>query len=265
MPRPEQHPHFWTLGAIAVTTLAVTVVAFHLVQSALYWSFSGESLLASIELSEQIERLELGQFRLVRAAGTMVNLLLALALFPAVRPLRNFNSNAGFFAWLGATLNGVAAGAYPIISTALNRGDWAWFTVGAENALGWKIAIFLAGGAVTTAAISWSRVLVEGFLGRDSDRGSILSLLTSTSCVAWIAGGVLLLIFHPASAAYAFVGPAAAFTGAAGLVAIYFRSRLPRARTPHRPDRIENSAAWLFAGAVSLVALVAASSTGFLR
>ncbi len=258
-------PDLWTLSAIAVTAFAVTLLAFHLGQSLTYWSFTGESLPASMGLGEQFERLQAGQYRVVRAAGAAVNLVLALILYPAVRPLRDQDPGVGLFSWLAATLNGVVASAYPIVSTAVNRGDWAWLTVGVESVFAWKITIFFGGAMVLTAAVWRSRTLGEVFLGRGSNRRSISNALASTSCFTWIGASVLVLLVHPAGFNYAIVAPVMALTGAGGLAAVLLRSRLPRARTPHRPDPIERSVAWLMVGVVSSVALVSASSAGFLH
>jgi len=216
-------------------------------------------------LSGQIERLEAGQFQIVRTAGTVANLLVAIVFYRWVRPLRDRGATEGLFAWLVASLSGAAAGAFPMVSMAVNRGDWAWFTVGVEAKLAWTIAILAAAAIVLIVAMLESRSLIELFLGRGADRSSRLRTLTTTSGGACLCVGAVLWVLQTVTSGYPFVVPIFALTGAAGLAAPRFLVRLPRARTPHRPDSIESHAGWLLAGALSFAALVAASSLGYLR
>ena len=135
--------------------------------------------------------------------------------------------------------------------------------VGAENVLIWRIAIFFGGVAVIALAVWRSHASAEAFLGRGADRAIRSRMLRVALGVSWLGVIALLLVVGLGSATYPFAALAYALAGAFGLALALRRSRLPGPRTPHRAETIGPSRKWQFTGTASLLAIIGASTAGY--
>src|SRR5271167_4321145 len=83
--------------------------------------------------------------RLVSAGGTLINLLVGLLGFPAIRLSRSVSSTTSYFLWLLVTVNLLQGAGYFLFSGAGNIGDWAAFFSGFSPAWLWRVGLLLLG------------------------------------------------------------------------------------------------------------------------
>jgi hypothetical protein len=79
----------------------------------------------------------------IEAAGTLVNLALALSAFVLLRTLKGLSSWARVFWWLFATVNGLQGGGYLMVSPLGQFGDWHAFVGEAPAQWEWPLRISL--------------------------------------------------------------------------------------------------------------------------
>lgn len=189
--------------------------------------------------------------RAVFAAGTLANLLLAIAFATAARGSKRAAPSLRYFLWLAAVLNGLSAGGYLMTSPIFGFGDWTGFVEGLSYPWVWRISLSAAGVAIGLVALRLGARTLEPFLGTGDDRRRRAFALTVTP---YLAAGVLGSIggyFNPRGLLV--MALVASFAGHCWLVWMPF-SWLSRTPPPGEPLPLPRSIPWIVTGA--LVALV---------
>lgn len=129
--------------------------------------------------------------RIVSAAGSMVDLAMALILWPVVaaRAAKPAPGAGTVFLWLMFTLNAMTWAGYYLFSGVAGIGDWGPDGVlkGVVNPLPWRIAE----GVIGMALYVWLTRMAMGWLGRITGTMRAARLLSWT---AYATGGVVALL-----------------------------------------------------------------------
>lgn len=201
--------------------------------------------------------------RWIAAGGTIVNVLAGLPLL-LVLPRLRAPSTWRFFLWLVGALNVLTAFGYLLFSAVGGIGDWAAVIEGLPHALGWRIAMGLAG-AVLYFYVA-PRLLLPGlapFVGEADDRHARARRLTLLPYLIGGATSVVAGAFNPIGIEIVLISSVAAAFGGASLLAWFYRAYAPRTASGTPPFLgIPRSVGWMAAGAVALGVFVGVFGRG---
>jgi hypothetical protein len=193
--------------------------------------------------------------RLISAAGSIVNVIVGLALIALLRSRAQLPSGSRYFLWLFTAVNLLTAFGYLLYSGIGGIGDWARVIQGAEPAIVFRLAMS-AVGAVLYFVVA-PRLLMpalDPFLGVDpgerTRRAKLLMLLPYfIGAATLIAAGIL----NPLGMQIVLISAAAASLGGTSLLAWYHRRpRHPSALAQEPPLGIARGWGWIAAAAVGL-------------
>jgi hypothetical protein len=239
-----------------VIAIVVSIVIFRVTQDFLLWWAGAGPWGAGGSIEQQWETTSPALFRIIRAGGTAGNLLAALAVFGAYEATRDMRRDLRYLLWTAGVWNALAATAYPAISVALNRGDWAWFLVGMEPTTFWRLLVTLIAGGIAVAACWESAMTLEAFLDRGPNRMRIRDQAVTAPVLAALGLALLAQATGWSAASNPLLSPLVVPAAAVYFVVIARRAALPRPHTPHRADAILQSRPWA-AGAAAAVGVLA--------
>ena len=134
--------------------------------------------------------------RLLSASGSIVNVLIAIICFPALRRRSRFGAS-GYFLWLLGFVSAMNGTFYLVVSAVLNQGDWAVVIAGLHPAWAWRVLMGVVGLALYFVFLRWAVALIIRFIeDRNLDRGDVARLTVT----AYVTGGVLMTmasVFNP--------------------------------------------------------------------
>jgi hypothetical protein len=190
--------------------------------------------------------------RAVRAAGTLANLGLGLALLPGWRLLRNSpRIHLRAFVWLLIVTNLFSGAGYLLADPIGSFGDWTAFLEGLEPRTPLRVGLVLVGLLLSGFTVRFALRSIESFLGTDvAERRWRARWL----CLGpYVAGGAVFTIaglFNPQGPIFAFTSALATFGGTAFLAWLPAWVRRPATDTGPAPA-LPRSWPWVVAGGVS--------------
>ncbi|MCC6621718.1 MAG: hypothetical protein IT385_10715 [Deltaproteobacteria bacterium] len=202
--------------------------------------------------------------RAVKGGGTLANLIVGGVFLGLSRRGRIVSGAAYYFVWLSAAVNLFVGSGYLMVDPLFRFGDWGAFVAGLPLEGVWRVALAVTGAALSLATFFALRAPLQRLLGTQA---RLQRRAARVLCwLPWLAvGGVIMT----GAALLNVLGPAYAFTSAlATLGGTFLMVWLPLAVDPRggvapaRRREIRRSPAWLAAGAVTLVGLVALLGPG---
>ena len=197
--------------------------------------------------------------RVIAAAGSIVNVIVALPLLALARRRGAVDPRWRYFLWLMSAIGLLTPFGYLLFSGVGGIGDWARVVHGAEPAILFRGILIVAGfWLYFRVAPRLLMPLLDPFLGREpqarSARASRLTLLPYfTGALTFIAAGLL----NPLGPELVLISAAAASLGGTSLLAWYFRiPRAPSTRAEEPPLGIHRSVGWIIAACVVLAVFV---------
>lgn len=197
--------------------------------------------------------------RIISAAGSIVNVIIGLALVALLRSRATLSPHWRYFMWLFCAINLLTAFGYLLYSGVGGIGDWARVIQGARPAWLLRLVLTVAGGLLYfVIAPRLLMPALDPFLGRDLDarvaRARRLSLLPyMTGAVTLIATGLL----NPLGMKVVLISAAAASLGGTSLLAWY--PAIPRPPSTYATDTplgITRSIPWIVGAAIAMVFFV---------
>jgi hypothetical protein len=186
--------------------------------------------------------------RLVAAAGSTVNLIVALITFPLIK--RASSLYGKWFWWLLFTANLLDWSGYFLFSGFSRVGDWGWGPRGAFSGMDhqwvWRVVLVLGGsGLYYASALLAARRLGQFVCSPSAARRMSLS--------AYITGGVLSLLvglLNPIGMVIVLTSSLASTLG--GTSGLLWLTRLMLRETDARPssNQFQRSRAWIIVGLV---------------
>jgi hypothetical protein len=198
----------------------------------------------------------------VRAAGTLANLALGVALLPVWRTLqKSARHPLRLFVWLLLVVNLFSGAGYMMADPIGNFGDWKGFLEGLPHRLPIRIGLITAGAAISAATIRFAIRTVDVFIGPDAPerRRRLLWLCLGP----YLLGGTVFTLaglLNPEGRIFAFTSALATFGGTAFLAWLPAWVKAPRTERPAEP--LGRSPAWIAAGIASAILVLAVLSRG---
>ncbi len=200
--------------------------------------------------------------RVVAAAGSTVNLLVAAAAFAAFRATPPARALAKLFLWLLASVNGMTWAGYFLFSGVSGVGDWgdapdAVFA-GAHPAWLWRLPLIIGGALLYVGVLRVMAVTLGGLVGVGAGARGLARAITLT---AYATGGTMAVaigLLNPVGL-FITIGSAAgsSFGGTAGFISVC--RWIPRAGGPGTLVLPRN---WVVIGAAACAALAYALVLG---
>jgi len=197
--------------------------------------------------------------RAISAAGSIVNVIVGLALVAVLRSRVALSPRWRYFLWLFCAVNLLTAFGYLLYSGIGGIGDWARVIKGARPAWVYRLVLAISGAVLYfVVAPRLLMPLLDPFLGRDpeirSTRARALSFVPYlTGAAALVVAGLL----NPLGMRIVLISAAAASLGGTSLLAWYPSvSRPPSSYAIEPPIGIERSVAWLVATAIVMAIFV---------
>jgi len=221
-------------------------------------------LLSSVSFLCDTDGLPSAAVRVVKAGGSLTNLLAAALFGGLLRTRRSAAPMTRYFLWLGMSMNVLQAGGYGMAASLFSFGDWALFIEGFAHPLLWRAAIFLVGAAISILGVRVAIRTLEPFVGTEpSERRRRAFMLPwipyfvggAVDCLAALRnpGGIEILLLSAA---------AASFGGNSLLLWLPMFMGKPRANAPASPPALGRDVAWLAAAVAAWVLLVAVLAPG---
>ena len=191
-PLPAEKPAFPdlpTLAGIGIVAYVLPVVLHETLGHGLAaWLFGAHpDRLTSIAIYWPSDHLPAWQERIVQAAGSTVNLLIALLALALLRSRIRLGAPTRYFCWLLAVLGFLAPGGY--LCMCWFFGDWHAFSQGLTPDWFWKGLLTVIGVLLYTVGISVGLAQLRPFLPAEARaRGAFAHRLCLTP---YLAGGMI--------------------------------------------------------------------------
>ena len=197
--------------------------------------------------------------RVISAAGTIVNVITALAVIALLRSKVSLSPRWRYFLWLFAAVSLLTGFGYPLYSGVGNVGDWERVIRGAQPAILFRVILTVVGGLLYFVVAP--RLLMpplDPFLGRDP--AARMARARRLSLLPYFAGAVTLILaglFNPLGARIVLISAAAASLGGTSLLAWYpSKPRTPSPYAMEPPLGIARSIPWIVVAAIWMVFFV---------
>jgi hypothetical protein len=201
-----------------------------------------------------------------KAAGTIANLLVALAMIGLQRWLPNASGATRYFLWLTFVVNALMGAGYLMVDPIFGFGDWKAFLEGLDGQLVLRVLLVALGVALTLLTFRRAARTLVPFVGTAAE--SSVPLARRLCWLPWgLAGGVLLTgaasLNHYGSK-YAFTSALATLGGTWLLVwvpSVFGKSKVPSVG----PSLvIERSSSYLAAGMAAMAFLLTLFGPGLM-
>jgi hypothetical protein len=196
--------------------------------------------------------------RVVKAGGTVANLVVGLGLLGLLRSRRAWSGHWYYFVWLATVVNLFQGGGYLLVSPLANFGDWKGFILGLEPSIAWKLGLTAIGLAIYAATLFVAVRRLEPLLGRDAGRRK-----ARARWLCWLpygfAGAFVFSVaaaLNPAGKIFMLTSAAAHLGGTAWLVWTPAWINAARPGTPDPALSLARHYGWLAAGGVALILCV---------
>jgi len=207
-----------------------------------------------------------GEYRVVMAGGTFMNVVTAAVFFALGRRTSASAPIWKYFFWLGMTVNLFCAAGYFAFSGVGGFGDWAMFIQGLGSQLAWRIGLTVFGTVTYLLAAWFSLRELRPLIG--SDRNLRYRRAVGLSWIPYFTGGILACIagaFNPAGLILVVLSAAAStFGGTSGL--LWMSEWLKGDTIPQgseaEPAPIPRSWGWIVIGAIAACLFVAVLGPG---
>ena len=256
-----------TIAAISIVAYLAAAFAHEAVGHGLACLLVGvtPSRLTSVSLAWEGSNLLAGQERVVSAAGSLVNLLVAFGCLALLRRSQKLGESTRYFLWLLMTLNFTQPGGY--LPMCWFFGDWRSFADSFQPAFPWKIGLTLVGVAIY---IGWAIRLgareLDPFLGTDrAARDARAHRLALIPYLSGCAVGVGAALFDPGGPNMTIMAVAAYCGGTSLLCYLHLFVGKSRSLDGKPPSSLRPSPAWLLAGFLALLVWIALLGPGVPR
>jgi hypothetical protein len=176
--------------------------------------------------------------RIIAAGGSVVNLIVAVLAFLALRRIRPGNPAGWVFCWLLGTISLLQATGYLLYSGVGGVGDWVVVVADLPGGALWRIGLAIVGGATYWLAVRHSMAL----LGPRLHTAMRSREAYGYTMIAYFAGSAVDIIagmFDPAAAALLLISAiAATLGGTSGLLWGPQLLRNPRFAAPAAAERL---------------------------
>jgi hypothetical protein len=207
-----------------------------------------------------------GEYRVVMAAGTFMNVVTALVFFALGRRTSASAPVWKYFFWLGMTVNLFCAAGYFAFSGVGGFGDWAMFIQGLGSQLAWRIGLTVFGTVTYLLAAWFSLRELRPLIGSDKDLRYRRAV--GLAWTPYFTGGILACIagaFNPAGLILVVLSAAAStFGGTSGLVwmAEWLKGDTIPPGSEAEPAPIPRSWGWIVIAAIAACVFVAVLGPG---
>lgn len=233
-----------TVGAIAVVAYALCDMVHEVLghgTASLASPAVKAVMLTTVSLST------VGSSRMVAAAGTIANLVAAIAALWALG--RHTGPSAWrYFLWLFGSINLFNATAYFLYSGVLDSGDWAVVIAGLEPRFLWRIGMVSVGAVAYVLSVRTSARALRGAVLDGAIQGTDVNRMATLPY--WMGGALLVLGSVPNPVSPMLILTSGASSGFGAMAGLLFVPRLvgtPAATVSKPPQPLQRSHGWIAA------------------